>query len=546
MAQKHPLEELNNCSREELITIVLMMQGQLDTLNDNIEKLIEQVRIANNYRFGKHTETLKSIEGQLSFFDEAEAACDEPFGESSDEEVLPAKHRAKKKGQRDLDLKDFPEEILPPYSVSEEQLDAFYGKGNWLRMPDETYKRLRHEPESWTVEIHTVEVYVGTDGDHQDEFLRGNRPKDLLRNIIVTPSLLASILNVKYVNSSALHRIEQEFQRNGVNISRQTMSNWIVKCSQMYFTPFVERMKQELLSLHVTQSDETPTQVIADSDHPNSKCYMWVHRSGEFYTRHPIVIYEYQKGRDHQKTLDFYKDYKGILVTDSLQQYHLVDKKLADVTNANCWAHARRDFADAVKAADKKDPSSVRQSAAYQALQKIAEFYNADTGLKGLSSKERLQKRQELIKPMVEEFFAWVKQQASDCTVPPKSKTGHGLNFVINQEKYLRIFLEDGDVPINNFASERAIRTFCLGKKNWMFHNTAKGASASAMVYSISETAKLNNLRPYYYFKYILTELPKLCDERGNIDPTKLDYLMPWSDSLPDECWKPVAHNRRR
>lgn len=198
------------------------------------------------------------------------------------------------------------------------------------------------------------------------------------------------------------------------------MSNWIVKCSQMYFTPFVERMKQELLSLHVTQSYETPTQVIADSDHPNSKCYMWVHRSGEFYTRRPIVIYEYQKGRDHQKPLDFYKDYKGILVTDSLQQYHLVDKKHADVTNANCWAHARRDFADAVKAADKKDPSSVIQSAAYQALQKNAEFYNADTGLKGLSSKERLQKRQELIKPMVEEFFAWVKQQASDCTVPPK------------------------------------------------------------------------------------------------------------------------------
>ena len=538
MAQKHTLEELNNCSREELITIVLMMQGQLDALNDNIEKLIEQVRIANNYRFGRHTESLKSIEGQLSFFDEADAAYDESSREPSAEEVITAK-RAKKKGQQNIDLKDFPEEILPPYSVSEEQLDAFYGKGNWRRMPDETYKRLRHEPEAWTVEIHTVEVYVGTDGDHQDEFLRGNRPKDLLRNSIVTPSLLASILNVKYVNSSALHRIEQEFQRNGVNISRQTMSNWIVRCSQMYFTPFVERMKQELLSLHVTQSDETPTQVIADSDHPNSKCYMWVHRSGEFYTRRPIVIYEYQKGRDHQKPLDFYKDYKGILVTDSLQQYHLVDKKLPDVTNANCWAHARRDFADAVKAADKKDPSSVRQSVAYQALQKIAGFYNADTELKGLSSEERLQKRQELIRPLVEEFFAWVKQQVNDCAVPPKSKTGQGLNFIINQEKYLKVFLEDGDVPIDNSASERAIRTFCLGKKNWMFHNTAKGASASAMVYSISETAKLNNLRPYYYFKYILTELPKLCEEKENIDPAKLDHLMPWSDNLPDECRKP-------
>ena len=246
-----------------------------------------------------------------------------------------------------------------------------------------------------------------------------------------------------------------------------------------------------------------------------------------------------RRGRDHQKPLDFYKDYKGVLVTDSLQQYHLVDKKLPDVTNANCWAHARRDFADAVKAADKKDPSLVRQSVAYQALQKIAEFYNADTELKGLSSRERLQKRQEVIKPLVEEFFAGGQQQVSDCTVPPKSKTGQGLNFVINQEKYLQIFLEDGNVPIDNSASERAIRTFCLGKKNWMFHNTAKGASASAMVYSISETAKLNQLRSYYYFKYILTELPKLCDEKGNIDPAKLDHLMPWSDSLPDECRKP-------
>lgn len=539
MAGKHTLEELNQCSREELITMVLMMQGQLDTLNENIEKLIEQVRIANSYRFGKRTESLKSIEGQLSFFDEAEAGCDLAVPEPEAEEVLPRRRSNKKKGQRDLDLKEFPEEVLPAYRVPEDELDAFYGKGNWRRLPDEIYKRLRHEPESWTVEVHTVEVYVGTDGDHQDEFMRGERPNDLLRNSIVTPSLLASILNVKYVNSSALHRIEQEFERNGVNISRQTMSNWIIKCSQKYFVPFVERMKQELLSLPVTQADETPTQVIADSDRPNSKCYMWVHRSGEFYKERPIVIYEYQKGRDHQKPLDFYKDYTGILVTDSLQQYHLVEQKLPGVTNANCWAHARRDLADAVKAADKRNPDAVRQSVAYQALEKIAAFYNADTMHKELSSEERLQFRQETIKPQVEDFLSWVKQQVAECRVLPKSKTGQGLNYIINQEQYLKVFLENGDVPIDNSASERSIRTFCLGKKNWMFHNTANGASASALVYSISETAKLNNLRPYYYFKYILTELPKRCDKKGTIDPAKLDDLMPWSAALPEECRKP-------
>ena len=539
MTNKHTLEELNKCSREELITFVLMMQGQLDSLNENIEMLIEQVRIANNYRFGKHTEKLSSIDGQLSFFDEADAAFDENAPEPKEEDVLPPKQGKKNKGQRELNLKDFPEEVIPSYTVTEEELDAFYGKGSWRRLPDETYKRLRHEPESWTVELHTVEVYVGKDGEHQDEFMRGKRPKDLLKNSIVTPSLMSSILNVKYVNSSALNRIEQEFERNGVNISKQTMSNWIVLCANKYFAAFVERMKQELLTLHVTQADETPIQVIGDSDHPNSKCWMWVHRSGELYKERPIVIFEYQKGRDHTIPLNFYKDYKGVLVTDGLAQYHLVDKLLPDVTNVNCWAHARRDFSDAVKAADKKNPETVRQSVAYQALQKIAEFYNADTALKELESAERLQIRQKEIKPLVEDFFVWVKKQIAECVVPPKSKTAQGLNYIINQEVYLKGFLEDGDIPIDNSASERAIRTFCLGKKNWMFHNTAKGAGASALVYSISETAKLNNLRPYNYFKYILTELPKHCDEKGNIEPAELDYIMPWSDKLPEECRKP-------
>jgi len=537
MAAKHTLDELNNCSREELITMVLMMQGQLDTLNENIEKLIEQVRIANNHRFGKHTEKLDVIDGQLSFFDEAEAAYDESIKEPTADEVIPPKKK-KQKGQRDINLKDFPQEQFS-HKLSDEELDNFYGKGNWRRMPSETYKKLRHEPESWTVEVHTVDVCVGTDGDHQDEFMRGKRPRDLLRDSIVTPSLMASILNVKYVNSSALYRIEQEFERNGVNISRQTMSNWIVKCAGRYFTAFVERMKQELLKLPVTQSDETPTQVIKESEHPNSKCYMWVHRSGELYKERPIVIYEYHKGRDHSIPLAFYKDYKGVLVTDGLKQYHLLEDKLPGIINSNCWAHARRDFSDAVKAMEKKNPEAVRKSIAYQALQKIGEFYTMDTALKELSSDVRLKARQEEIKPLVEAFFAWAKEQLATTSVPPKSKTADGLKYCINQEKYLKVFLENADVPIDNSASERSIRTFCLGKKNWMFHNTENGAKASALIYSISETAKLNELRPYYYFKYLLTELPKCCDEKGNIDSADLDYLMPWSESLPDECRKP-------
>lgn len=540
MGKKHTHDELNKCSREELVTMVLAMQDQMETLNGNIERLIGQVRIANSYRFGRHTEKLEAIDGQLSFFNEADAIYDGTAAEPTAEEVLPPKPRRKKaKGQRETDLKDFPEEVLAPYSISEEELDAFYGKGNWKRMPDETYKRLRHEPESWTVEVHTVQVYVGIDGEHQDEFLRGDRPKDLLRNSIVTPSLLASILNVKYVNSAPLYRIEQEFSRNGVNISRQTMANWIIKGAHKYFAPFWERMKQELLKLHVTQADETPTQVLNDDRGPGSQSYMWVHRSGEFYKESPIVIYEYQKGRGHRLPLEFYRDYKGILVTDGLSQYHLVDKKLPDITNANCWAHARRDYADAVKAADKKDPAAVRRSVAYQALSRIALIYKLEETLKDLTPQERLQERQTSIKPLVEEYFAWVKQQLEENAVPPKSKTAEGLRYSVNQEEYLKVFLTDGEIPIDNSASERAIRTFCIGKKNWLFHDSVKGAQASAMIYSISETAKLNELRPYFYFRHLLTELPGYCDNEGNIDPTKLDDLLPWSEKIPDECRKP-------
>lgn len=540
MSSKHTLDELNNLSRGELITIILGMQGQLDALNENVEKLIEQVRLANQHRFGRHTETMESIEGQLSFFDEADALYNPLVQEPDAEDVLPRKAKKKKaKGQREEDLKDFPEDIIPTHTVSREALDAFYGAGNWRQMPSETYKRLRHEPESWTVEVHTVDVFVGTDGDHQDEFMRGDRPKDLFRGSIATPSLLASILNVKYVNSAPLHRIEQEFSRNGVHISKQTMSNWIIGSSQRYFAPLVERMQQELLKLTVNQSDETPTQVIRDNRNPGSKSYMWVHRSGEFYTERPIVIYEYQKGRNHELPLHFYQDYKGILVTDGLSQYHLIEKKLPGLVNANCWAHARRDYADAIKIADKANPEAVRRSVAYQALSRISQIYKLEGALKDLSAEERLRERQNTIKPLVEEYFAWVKSQLENTAVPPKGKTAEGLKYSVHQEKYLKVFLTDGNVPIDNSASERAIRTFCIGKKNWMFHDSIMGAQASAIIYSISETAKLNNLRPYYYFKHLLTELPKLCDEKGNIDSAKLEHLLPWAKELPAECRKP-------
>ena len=183
------------------------------------------------------------------------------------------------------------------------------------------------------------------------------------------------------------------------------------------------------------------------------------------------------------------------------------------------------------------DPESAKQSTAYQALLRISSIYKLDESLKTLSARERLRERRKSVKPLVDEYFAWVKSALASQL--PKGKTAEGLKYSINQEKYLRVFLEDGEVPIDNSASERSIRTFCIGKKNWVLIDSIKGAQASAVIYSISETAKLNDLSTYNYFCHLLTELPKLADRNGNIDTKMLDPLLPWADDLPEKCHRP-------
>jgi hypothetical protein len=206
-------------------------------------------------------------------------------------------------------------------------------------------------------------------------------------------------------------------------------------------------------------------------------------------------------------------------------------------------AHARRDFSDAMKTIGKKNQKSIKQSVANEAFERIAKIYHIEGELKELSAKERLIRRQAKIKPLVDDYFEWAKQCVADGLLT-KGKTLDGLNYCINQEKYLRVFLENGEVPIDNSAAERSIRPFTIGRKNWEFMNTIRGAKASAVFYSAVETERLNNLSSYYYADHLLTELPKLRDENGNIDTASLDHLLPWSETLPDNCRKPRRMNR--
>lgn len=540
MCKRFTPEELNSMTHETKNDVIYQMQDRLDKLEHDYEKLIEQIRVANQQRFGRHSETLDTIVGQLSFFNEAEACYDESAPEPDIEDVVAEKlhkpRKSKRKGKREEDLKDFPQEEII-HDVSANKLDTVFGEGNWKSMPDEICWQLRFEPAKWIAEKHIIKVYVGTDGMRQDEFLRGNHPTTLFRGSIATASLEAAIINAKYVNSNPLDRISRDFQTNGLNLSKQTISNWTVWTAERYFQPIYDRMKEQQLKAHVNQCDETVLEVIHDGRPAGSKSYMWVHVTGELSPVPKIIVYEYQKTRHSDHPKEYYKNYEGILVTDGLEQYHKIARELKGLTNANCYAHARRHFTNALKAIGKGNEKAIKSSIAYEALLRIATIYKLEGNLKDLSVEDRLKHRQASIKPLVEEFFAWLKTVQSNRAVIPKGETAKGIQYCLNHEEYLKVFLTDGEVSIDNSASERALRNFTLGRKNWMTINTIRGAQASAVIYSITETARANNLNVYYYIKHLLTYLPTMIDEDGNIDQSELESLMPWSKSLPSDCY---------
>ena len=338
-------------------------------------------------------------------------------------------------------------------------------------------------------------------------------------------------MNAKYVNAVPLYRQEQEFERCGLHLSRQNMANWTIQCADRYLAVLYDHLHEKLYGYHVLQADETPVLVNKDGRSAGSKSYMWVYRTGRMYTECQIVLYEYQKTRNASHPREFLKDFSGVCVTDGCQVCHTIEGEREDLRIAGCWSHARRRFDEAVRALPKQKQ---KDSRAYLALTMIQAICREEKQLKGLPAEERKNRRRLSVKPLVEAYFTWVRETLPK--VPPKSKTWEGFSYSLNQEKYLKVFLDDGEVPMDNNAAEQSIRGFCIGKKNWVMIDTIAGAKSSAIIYSIAETAKANNLKPYDYFEYLLTEIPKHLDDT---DRGFLDDLLPWSPGLPANCRKP-------
>ena len=531
MAKVYTEEELNSFSRETLMAVILSMQDQISQLNANMERLIEQIADANSKRYGRSSEKLETISGQLELeliFNEAEALTETLYVvEPVEEDVIQPRHR-KSKGKREADLKDLPVEVIS-HTLSEERLQDVFGTDGWKQLPDEIYKRVRVQPAVYTVEEHHVAVYAGKDNQ---TIIKVDRPKDLLRNSLLTLSLAASIMNAKYVNGLPLYRISQEFLRNDIHISRQVMANWMIQCADRYLGILYDRLHKEMYRFHVLQADETPVMVTKDGRPANSKSYMWIYRTGKSYTDTPVILYEYQRTRKSDHPEEFLKDFKGIMVCDGYSAYRKLDRKNPDIIFAGCWSHARRRFTEALKALPKTAQKNAKETVDYEAVSRIAAIYHLDNQMEGQPAKVRKMYRQANIRPLVEAFFAWAKEIQSKNQLS-RGKTLDGINYCINQEASLKAFLEDGDIPMDNNATESALRSFCLHKHTWKLIDSLDGANASAIIYSITETAKANNLNPFRYLEYVLTVFKDHQDDR---DYGFIDDILPWSEKLPEIC----------
>lgn len=387
------------------------------------------------------------VDGKTVFFNEAEAVCDLTAPEPDDLEIRASKKK-KPTGKKNEDLSGIPVQRIDHY-MTEGELTAEFGEKGWKQLPDAISRCYRFVPAKVEVEEHHIGVYASKTDEHM---VKAPHPKNLLCGSRVSPSLAAAVINGKYVNAVPLYRLEKEFERYGLAITRQNMANWMIRLGESYLAVMYDYLHRLLYRYHVIQADETPVLVNKDGRPAGSKSWMWVYRSGFMYPEKQILLYEYQKTRNASHPREFLKDYSGICVTDGYQVYHTLEKEKEDLKIAGCWVHCRRKFHETLEVI----PKDLRkQSVLNLIMNQIRAIYREEGKLSGLSSDERAAQRQLVVKPLVDAFFAYLKQNSD--RVSKSGKTREALTYALNQERYLRVFLENGDVPMDNNASERAI-----------------------------------------------------------------------------------------
>ena len=508
-----------------------VLKQENEELRRKLERMNELLLKAQRAQFGQSSEKRSYVmPNQLGMFNEAEAEQDHKAPEPTEETLTVKEHQRKRKPKRTIDelTEGLPvKEVVLELSEEEQFCESC---GDKLKRIGKKF--VRRELEVIPRQVNVIVYYTATYACENCEKESGyanlysvEAPPRLLKHSLASASTVADIMVRKYVDGLPLYRQEKIWEREGVALCRATMANWVIQTAQTWLKPLCRMLKKHLLEGRVIYADETVVQVLKEDGKPaTSESRMWVYGGGERGGR-PIRFFEYQPDRSGKHAAAFLKGYTGCLVTDGYAGYNQV----TGAVRCGCWAHMRRKWRDAMP----KGATTATSKAAigYEYCNKL---FALEKKFSKMSDSVRKTARQVKVEPLLEAYWLWLET----LDPVPGSKLAEAVTYAHNQKPYLSAFLDHGEVDISNNFAENAIRPFAVGRKNWLFSDTVKGAQSSAIVYTLVETAKANGLDPYAYLLRLLRELPYLGRNPSQCD---LDMFMPWLPTIHAVCACPVS-----
>lgn len=526
--------DLSAMQRRELEEYAVKQRLAVEALEAEVRQYRELIRRANAEKYGAKSEQTKVDENQvqMQIFNEAERYADNAPDPDTASACPPKKKKTapvRKKGAKAAQIEGVKRETVTFTLTGEEQLCPACGH---LLRKMKTVKRSELEVTAPRIVVknYVQEVYVCDNCEKNSAdttIVSAACPKPLLKGSLVSPSSAAWLFARKYTGRDTLYQLEEELRMQGAKISRATLSNWIVRLSERFLAPLYEGLHRQILRQSVVNLDETPLQVLHEENRtPAQKSYMWTVVSGECCGDRPVVLFHYDPSREGDVITGFLEGYEGkYFQTDGYKGYNRLEKTC---TRIGCLAHVRRKYNDVLKSAGQKRGDSYEL--AVKGVELCDRLFELDKEAAGASEKEAERIKEEQSREKIEELIQWAQEKLSQC--PEGTLIYKAVQYTVSQQTYLRNYLKATRVRISNNVAERAIRPFAVGRKIWLFCNTARGAEASEKAYSIVETAKANHLDPYLY----LLEIFEHSRGKKTLSEKDVQRLMPWNEQVQIKC----------
>lgn len=503
--------------------------GQIRELTQTVANLNETVEYLKRKLFGTSREKKNDeFPDQLSFFNEAEKEADPNVPEPTEEELI-GEYKRKKKGKKSREgiFGDLPAQEIVCRMDDEDKICPLCGE----EMEFIGKRFVREELQIIPAKVKRIRYYQEVYAcpkckDEYDEFVTETAPvpSQLLKHSLASPSTVAWIMYQKYALYTPLYRMEQDWLEKGVRLYRSRMASWIIHCAMQYLKPVYDRLHAYMLLRDILHADEVPCQVLKEPGRPaQSKSYIWIYLTGND-EKPGIVLYDYKPGRKGEYAREFLKGFEGYVHCDGYSGYNTPE----DIERVGCYAHLRRKFFEAIPVRQKAGTSMFAAEVGVAYCDKL---FRLERIYRGKTAEEKKELRLKYEKPVVDDMYRWIDQLN-----PPKgSKLAIAVTYAKNQRNNLENFFKDGRLELSNSAAERKAKCYVMGRKNFLFHDTVKGADASAIVYSLVETARANGLNIYQYLYQLLLYMPDYKNEPDGID---LDDMMPWSEFMQERCEK--------